>query len=56
MRRLRDLQGSGETNPKIHSSWLWSWRSQVDPKDLTRAPTIVHFFPLMSFFPLGFLM
>jgi hypothetical protein len=46
----------GETYPKSQIPSLWSWRSQVGPEDLTRASTVVLFFSLMSFFPLGFLM
>jgi hypothetical protein len=43
----------GETYPESHSSWLWSWRSQVCPDPSINCCT---HFPLMSFFPLGCLM
>jgi hypothetical protein len=39
----------GKTYPKSHSLSLWSWRSQVGPKDLTRASTVVLFFPWWVF-------
>jgi hypothetical protein len=38
-----------ETYPKSHSPSLWFWRSQVGPEDLTRASTIVLFFPWWIF-------
>jgi hypothetical protein len=43
----------GETYPKSHSPSLRSWRSQVNPEDLTRASTVVLFFPWWVF-PTGF--
>ena len=55
MRRLRELQGSGETNPKTTAH-------NRDPEDHGSVPKNRHnincctLFPLMSFFPLDFLM